>query len=306
MSRVLVTGATGLIGRHAVAELAHRGWEVHIAARRPAAQPFAGSVVTHAVDLLNRAATGDLLRRIRPSHLLHFAWVTEHGYYWRAPENLDWVAATCGLVRDFAAVGGRRIVSAGTCAEYDWTDPTLATGLCHEIMTPIRPHTLYGATKDACRRILAAFADEAGLEFAWGRVFLLFGEGEDRRRLIPSIIQGLRAEQAVPCSPGTQVRDFMAAADMGAAFAALTASSVAGAVNIASGVPVTVAEAALTVGRLMGRPDLIHLGALPMRSDDPPHLVADVRRLRDEVGFPLPAQMEDRLRAMIEAELVAA
>jgi len=299
MKRILVTGASGLIGRHAVAALVRQGgWDIHVAARRLPELPSGDGVTAHAVDLLDPLGPTELLRRTAPSHLLHLAWTTEHGRFWRAPENLDWVAATLRLARAFAEAGGRRMVAGGTCAEYDWSAPELVDGSCHEDATPTLPHTLYGVAKDACRRMLTAFGAEAGIETAWGRIFFPFGPGEDPRRLIPSIIGNLRACIAAPCSPGTQVRDFIAGEDAGAAFAAITASGVTGAVNVGSGIPMTIAEVALTVGRAMGRPDLIHLGALPLRPDDPPRLVADVRRLTDEVGFRCGASLEQRITSM--------
>lgn len=302
MTRVLVTGGTGLIGRHAVATLVAAGAEVHVAARGTPSAALPEAAAVHRLNLLDRTATAALVRRVRPSHLLHLAWVTAHGTYWRTADNLDWLAASLLLARAFAECGGRRVVAAGSCAEYDWSDPALITGDCRDDTTPIRPHTLYGATKDACRRALAAFADATGLAFAWGRVFLLFDPAEDRRRLVASIITQLGAGRRAACSSGTQVRDFLAAADVGAAFAALTLSDVGGEVNIGSGEARTIAEVAQTIGSLMGRADLIGLGDLPMRPDDPPRLVADVRRLRQEVGFcpqlNLDARIEDCIRAL--------
>jgi nucleoside-diphosphate-sugar epimerase len=73
--------------------------------------------------------------------------------------------------------------------------------------------------------------------------------------------------------------------DVAGAFTALLESGVSGAVNIGSGVPVTVREVVDEVARATGRPDLVRPGALPARAGEPPALVADVTRLRDEVGF---------------------
>jgi len=300
VARVLVTGGTGLIGPHAVAELVRRGAEVHVVARR-IPDPVPAGVTAHAGNLLDADAMAALVAELRPTHLLHLAWVTAHGLYWRSPENLDWLAATVRLARAFAEAGGTRMVTAGTCAEYGWTDPALVTGDCGERTTPLQPHTFYGTVKDACRRTLEAYAAEAGIQAAWGRVFLLYGAAEDRRRLVASIIASLWAGEPAACSAGTQIRDFLAVEDMGAAFAALTLSDVCGPVNLGSGEPRSIADVALAIGRLMGRPDLIRLGALPMRSDDPPRLVADVRRLRDEVGFVPAAGFEKRLAACIAA-----
>lgn len=300
MARVLVTGGTGLIGSHAVAELVRRGAEVHVVARRvPLNLP--DGVMFHAANVLDSNAMAALVGGLRTTHLLHLAWVTAHGHYWQAPENMDWLAATVRLSRAFAEAGGMRMVSAGTCAEYDWTAPDLAIGDCDEATTPIRPHTFYGRIKDACRRSLEAYAAEIGIQVAWGRVFLLFGASEDRRRLVASIIDSLWAGKTAACSAGTQIRDFLAVEDMGAAFAALTLSKVCGPVNLGSGEPRSIAEVALAIGQRMERPDLLRLGALPMRPDDPHRLVADVCRLRDEVGFTPTIGFEERLAACIDA-----
>lgn len=279
MSRVLVTGATGLIGRHAVAALVAQGHEVHGVARSiPATSP--PGVMWHACDLLNDDLSLD---DIRATHLLHLAWTTEHGQFWAAPENRDWQTASKRLIEAFHARGGTRVVMAGSCAEYDWSD--LGDGVCREGITPLNPHTLYGQVKVETAHWLADFCQEKGISQAWGRVFLPFGVGENINRLVPSVALALQAGKEAKCSSGVQVRDFMNARDIGWAFAALLMSTVEGDVNVASGEPHTIAELAITLGEISGRPDLVHLGALPDRSDDPPVLVADVSRLRDEVGF---------------------
>jgi nucleoside-diphosphate-sugar epimerase len=260
VSRVLVTGTTGFIGSHALTALEERGHEVHAAA----------------VDLLDPEAAEGLVRGARATHLLHLAWYTVPGRFWAAPENAAWVEATLRLLRTFYAAGGRRAVGAGTCAEYDWS----GDGLLSETKTPLRPVTLYGRAK--------AQTFEAGTalgELAWGRVFFLYGPGEHPDRLVASVARRLLAGDEAPTSEGTQVRDFMHVADVAGAFAALLDSGVTGAVNIGSGIPVTVRAVVDEVARAAGRPDLLRPGALPQREGEPAELVADVRRLRDEVGF---------------------
>ncbi len=72
-----------------------------------------------------------------------------------------------------------------------------------------------------------------------------------------------------------------------------------GPVNIASGVGWTVADIVTRLGVLAGRPDLVALGALPDRPDEPPRVVADTGRLREEVGFDPRAPDDDALRAVL-------
>ena len=116
MKRVVVTGARGFVGRHCLPLLLARGYEVHAVSTRPG--PTADDDVRwHQVDLLDGAAAPALIDAVHPSHLLHLAWCTDHGAYWTSPQNLQWVETTLALARAFSRTG-RRIVMAGTCAEY--------------------------------------------------------------------------------------------------------------------------------------------------------------------------------------------
>jgi nucleoside-diphosphate-sugar epimerase len=277
--RVLVTGASGFVGRRTLAPLVERGFEVHAVGRSAPAEMVAG-VSWHAVDLLDAGRRRALVESVQASHLLHLAWYAKAGAFWTARENAPWVAATIGLVDEFAQAGGTRATLAGTCAEYDWTAPQ---PLAED--APIAPTTYYGVCKDATRRVSQGVADLAGLSLAWGRIFFLYGPGEDERRLVASVVRALVAGQRAPTSAGLQRRDFLHVDDVAGAFAAILQSTAEGPVNVASGEAVTVRSIAEQLAQEAGRPDLLDLGALPDRPGDPAEIAADVARLRDEVGF---------------------
>lgn len=289
MSRVLVTGATGFIGSRALGPLLEAGHEVHaVSTRLPAGGAPAG-VIWHQSDLL--ADPGEVVARVAPQRLLHLAWYAEHGRFWTAPENVAWVEATLALVRRFAAAGGERAVVAGSCAEYDWDHG----GRCVEGRTPLAPATLYGSAKNATREVLEAASETLGVAVAWGRVFFLYGPGEDERRLVASVASALVRGERAATGDGTQRRDFLHVDDVGAAFGALVESGACGAVNVASGEARTLREVIEAVGRAAGRPELLDIGALPARPGDPPELVADVTRLREEAGFHARIRLEEGL-----------
>ena len=279
---VLVTGASGFVGRQAVAALAALEFDVHAAARQPLDD---GLATWHRADLLDGAARAALLDAVRPSHLLHLAWETRHGHFWQAPENLDWAQATQDLVRRFRDGGGRRAVLAGSCAEYDWSPAALGDGPCRETATPCRPATPYGQAKLATFEHIAAAAVSSGLSHAWGRLFLVYGPFEDESRLVPFAIRALLAGEAVALHEPAAVRDFLHVADAGAAFAALLASDVEGPVNIASGGGAAVADIARRLARMIRGDDSLVGDSEPLASDSPARLVADISRLRHEVGF---------------------
>lgn len=289
--RVILTGASGLIGRQAIAPLLDRGFEVHAVARR--AEASRGKLHWHAADLLDEAAAASLVKDVAASHLLHLAWYAEPGKFWTSPENLRWVSASLALARAFAEGGGTDLVAAGSCAEYDWD----VAGVCGEDKTPLKPHTLYGVAKHALRQVLEAYAPLAPLRLAWGRIFLLYGPEEHPARLVPSVIRPLLEGREAPCSHGAQLRDFLHAADVAGAFAALLDSAVEGPVNIGSGRATALRDLIGIIGRELGREDLIRLGVLPDNS--PALLVPDIRRLRDEVGFRPTFSLEEGLQDAI-------
>ena len=158
MRRILVAGGAGFIGRETLPFLLEHGYEVYIATRSglPNESPASGTVNYHRCDLL-RDSCEELVARIQPTHLLHFAWYAEHGAFSWALENLDWVAASLRLAWAFPA-GGGRAVFAGSCAEYDWSFDTL-----NETLTPLNPATLYGLSKATLYRLLSSAAERPGI-----------------------------------------------------------------------------------------------------------------------------------------------
>ncbi|EAU54375.1 NAD-dependent epimerase/dehydratase family protein [Mariprofundus ferrooxydans] len=280
MKRVIVTGASGFIGRYTLPQLVQAGFEVHAVSRHPDPEPCEG-VFWHHINLMDEQSVATLCSSIEASHLLHLAWYTEHGEFWHADENLDWVACSLHLLKYFVHHGGQRVVMAGSCAEYDWH----GVGLCSEEQTPCNPATLYGVSKHALHQVAAAYCSNHQVELVWGRVFFLYGPGETGSRFVPAVINGLLQQEIVPCSSGQQVRDFMHVADVAEAFVALLASEVCGAVNVASGESCRLREIGEEMMRQIRGRGVVEFGALLDRQGDPAVLTADATRLCDELGW---------------------
>jgi nucleoside-diphosphate-sugar epimerase len=293
MKRVLVTGASGFIGRHSLPHLAARGFEVHAVAHK-GSLPECPSTVWHRGDLLDGASIRELLAEVAPTHLLHFAWYAEPGKYQQSEDNLRWCQAGIELVRAFTASGGQRAVFAGTCFEYDF-----AYGYCSEALTPCVPSTRYGASKLALAQLVTRFPPGT-ISTAWGRIFHLYGQYEHPNRLISSVILSLLKGGRARCAHGRQVRDFMYVEDVASAFVTLLDSDVAGIVNIGSGEPVTIRALVSTIAESIGMPERIDFGAIAAPPSDPPLLIPDVRRLHDEVGWIPRFSLNDGLATTID------
>lgn len=290
--RVLLTGATGLIGRECVAPLIAAGFEVVALSRSGRAVRGARGL---ACDLLDPKARRDEVACVAPSHLLHLAW-TDAADRWRSAANLDWAAATLGLARDFAEAGGRRAVLVGSCAEYDWSQPILSED------SPLGPATLYGAAKARTGQLLVAAARALGLSLAWARPFFCYGPRETPGRLLGDLVQGLRAGRPVEVTDGGQLRDYLYTADLGEALAAVLTSGMDGAVNVASGSGTAVRDLIAEVAGQMGRPDLVRWGARARPVGDPDRLVADTTRLTAATGFRPRHDLAAGVAALLRAE----
>lgn len=291
MNRILVTGATGFIGSPCVQQLAAAGFEVHAAALGADARTD-GTVTYHDVDLLDSGRIHDLIATVRPTHLLHLAWYVVPGAYWTSPENIRWVTAGLDLAREFADAGGLRAVFVGTCAEYEPSVEPLVEGV-----TPLRPSTLYGASKTALHVAAMAYLTQRDVSCAWAHLFYLFGPAEYPSRLVPSVITALHEGEPFECGRPDDMLDFLHVDDVAGALAALVASPITGDVNIASGQPVSVGELCGRIAATIGRPELI---TYREGNEDRSVVTAATSRLFDEVGWRPTLSLDAGIDATIE------
>lgn len=218
---------------------------------------------------------------LRPSRLLHLAWITTPDRYRDASENLDWLEASLVLVKTFGEHGGQRFVGAGTCAEY-----APVSNRCIEEATPITPACLYGQCKAAFWMAAEAYARRYGFSAAWGRVFFPYGPGDEPQRLIPSLLAALSAGRPIDVTDGTQIRDFIYAEDVADLFVRLLATSQAtGVYNVGTGRGTPVREVIEQVANHFHARDLVRFGARPKRKDEPVALVADMGKVERLLGW---------------------
>lgn len=299
-TRVLVTGAGGFIGRHCLPLLAVEFDEVHAVSRRAsshsASGPTMNNVVWHAADVLSVPGMSRVLERAAATHLLHLAWTTEHGHFWHTPENFRWLAASLQLARLFRERGGRRLVTAGTCAEY-----APPGGVCREISTPAVPQSLYGQCKHGLRAALADYAAEHGLSYAHTRVFNVYGPGEDPRRFVTAVARAALEHRLEACGDGSLVRDYLHVQDVASAHVRLLLSSVCGCVNVASGQPVELRQIASRIADLCGVARCAEFSARSSPDNTPRVLVADTTRLASELNWRPDVSLGEGLAQLIHS-----
>ncbi len=294
MSKVLITGATGFIGSHCLLPLLAKGFEVHAISSQPCKNQSA-DVVWHQVNLLDVETIAKLIFTVQPTHLLHLAWYVLPGNASSAIESFYWVQASLELLKQFHEQGGERVVFVGSDYEYDWN-----YGYCSEVVTPRNPSTFYGACKNSLFSLFEAYTHRTGLSAAWARFFSPYGANEHPQRLVPTAICALLGREPARFSHGQQLRDFLYVEDGADALVELSNSSITGAINIASGQPTALKTVISTIASKLDGEDLVLLGAIPPRPNDTPLVVADIRRLTDELGWKPKYSLDTGLDKTIE------
>ena len=268
---ILLTGATGFVGRQVLRELGKRNCKVRLIVRDGSQSRIAQSNAIEAViataDLWSESVAwcADVCRDV--DSVIHVAWYAEPGQYLASPKNLECLAGTLRLAQGASRAKVRRFVGVGTCFEYD-----LGAGYL-SVATPLRPSTPYAAAKAAAFMALSQYLPQQGVEFAWCRLFYLYGEDEDDRRLVPYLRAKLSAGEPADLSSGSQLRDYLDVGEAGRMIVEHALGPARGPVNICSGTPVTVRELAERIADEYGRRDLLRFGARPDNPVDPPCVV---------------------------------
>ena len=274
--RVLVTGATGFVGRHVVAALLERKCAVSVLARDPAktaALPWHEQVEVIQGDIAT--ATPELLDRLAAhGRILHLAWEGLPDYKAETqvtevlPRHLEFLSQ---LVRR----GARRLLVAGTCLECG-----LVEGALTEDLEP-HPVTAYGRAKDALRRSLTPVCAAHGARLVWARLFYLHGPGQSEKSLLSQLDRAiLSGAKTFNMSGGEQLRDYLpieTAADLLVRLALLDAAL--GVINCASGRPVSVRALVEEELRRRGATLALNLGHYPYPDYEPMRFWADTTKL---------------------------
>jgi len=267
----LVTGGTGFVGRQVLRALREAGVPIRVVVRDGTHRSFESdgeveSIITTA-DLFteNAAWWADACDGI--DTVIHIAWYAEPGTYLHSPKNLECLLGTLQAAQGAVQAKVRRFVGVGTCFEYDVNRGMLS------VDTPLQPTTPYGGAKAAAFLALSHWLPAQGTEFAWCRLFYLYGEGEDGRRLVPYLRARLEAGECAELTGGNQIRDFLDVREAGRLIVQTALGGRQGAVNICSGIPVTVRELAGRIADEHGRRDLLRFGARQENTVDPPCVV---------------------------------
>lgn len=273
---MLLTGATGFVGRQVLAALLLEPVRVRLILRGKSEElenvgdKLESIFYTSDLFAASEEFWADACRNV--DTVIHVAWYAAPGKYLYSSLNFDCMIGTAVFARACAKAGINKFVGIGTCFEYDLSLGKLSTE------TPLNPNTPYGASKVAVFYSLSEYFSTVDVKFAWCRLFYLYGEGEDPGRLVPYIRAKLEQGEEVELSAGNQVRDFIDVRLAGANIVRVALGDRIGPVNICSGIGITVRALAENIADEYGRRDLLRFGARPDNLVDPPCVVGVIER----------------------------
>jgi nucleoside-diphosphate-sugar epimerase len=254
--RVLLTGATGLVGVWVV-----RHW--------PTTAPALVPIGSADADLLRPGTAARLLEREAPTDVIHLAWsASADPGYRHSDANDRWVDATLELAAA-AAAGGARLWLTGTVV--DDFERAVDDGV-----------DAYARSKARLRRIVSADIDAE--EIGWLRPYYVVDETRRRPALVDeSLRSAQRGEPVALHSPGA-VHDFVHASDVGAAVVCAVTSGLKGYLPIGSGRLRRVCDLVIALGARW------EVAAVPSPMTAHDETAADTRWLTDHGWTPTRTQ----------------
>lgn len=295
--RILVTGATGFIGRAFCQAACRRGHELVALCRDPRAAAAASAVMLpSAVELLQGSLEDTPwaeVERNPPDAVLHLAWTAEPGVYLHSPENQRWLEQSRDWFRRMKALGVKRIAGTGTGIEYAASLEPL-----NESTSPLSPVFPYSIAKRELFDWLRS--EEAGPDWNWFRVFYPYGPGEHPQRICTSLIRRLEAGEALELRTPHSVKDYLFIGDAALALCMALESGENGAVNIGSGTGVSIHSLAGLMAEMLGRDPALVRHSVPLAEDSTPVVVADTTRLRS-LGWKPVVTLEEGIQRLIDS-----
>lgn len=233
--RIAVTGATGFIGRHVIADLERRSISPTLVSRSAADVPQA--LRKHSVVQmdLKEPPHGAFELLGRPDVLLHLAWgglpnyLSPHHFEEELPSHYR-------FLKSLIASGLKNLLVTGTCFEYGMQSGPLSED---SLTLPENP---YGFAKDTLRRQLEYLRRETPFNLTWSRLFYLHGEGQAEKSLLPQLEKAIaRGDRFFDMSAGEQLRDYLPVEDVARYLVSLSMlMRDNGVVNVCSGQPISV------------------------------------------------------------------
>tara|TARA_A100001011_G_C14219325_1_gene803559 strand:+ start:477 stop:1346 length:870 start_codon:yes stop_codon:yes gene_type:complete len=271
--KILITGSTGFLGFQILKSLLKKNHKIFIVVRKNSKNIFKLKnldkrriKIFYCEDIFDskKKFLDNITKNI--DIVIHCAWNVE-GNFMNSDEHLKCLIGTLNLAESCIKNNIKKFVGIGSCVEYDPTDGYLS------VKTKLNPSTNYSAAKIAAFTALSRLFKFKGINFLWCRVFYLYGEGENKNRLIPYLKRMLKENRTVELTSGKQIRDYIDVKKAGNEISRYAIVSKNGEINICSGKGVSIKNMVSAIARKVNKSHLLKFGARKENPFDPPKVI---------------------------------
>ena len=273
---ILVTGATGFIGRHVLDRLREENVSVTVLSRDLSRLSDLKNCYDHAIEM-NIADASDNIYELTgsPDILIHLAWeglpdyYSLHHYEQVLPQQYT-------FLKSMISGGLKSILVTGTCFEYGMQNGCLSED------APAMPDNPYGFAKDTLHRQLLYLNKEIPFVLTWCRLFYIWGEGQSEKSLYSQLSAAIaRGDRIFNMSEGDQLRDYLHVKDIADYLVQLALkNNKSVTVNIGSGRPISIRKLIENWIELNHWNIELNPGFYPYPTYEPMEFWADTTRLK--------------------------
>lgn len=260
--KVVVTGATGFVGRYTVRKFLDCGFEV-ISLTTNLSIPSTVRDFIDGSDLLTISALDEVPEDIISGNVIvHCAWsnvwnTVDLSHYSHASQQLKFISK-------LAACKPAKVIISGTCYEFGLRTGPVSVGDKSE------PNTPYGHAKDFIRRASEKILkDDGQIDFVWARLFYMYGMGQHEGSIYSQLIKAInRKDEIFNMSKGEQLYDYMKVDTVAEKLVALVTTHAPPIVHICNGYPTSLRSLVEDILLEHNSSIKLNLGFYPYRTQD--------------------------------------
>lgn len=269
--KVLVTGASGYIGKHLVKELLNSGFDV-----------VASDIKDTGIDKRAIIVIGDIFdEKIDvnkqfgyPDILIHLAW--KDGFNHGSIYHLQYINEHFNFIKKLCDGGIKKISVLGSMHEIGYYEGMISED------TPARPRSYYGIAKNSLRQALEIYLDKTDVSFLWLRAYYLVGDDLNNHSIFSKLLlANERADKTFPFTSGRNKYDFLSVDVLVKQITmAISQDEILGVIECCSGIPKSLAEQTVDFIKDNNLGIKLEYGAFPDRIYDSPIVYGDNKKIK--------------------------
>lgn len=301
MKKVLVTGATGFIGRNLIERLMDLNYEIYVLSRKKSENNFNGSRIKKIIyweeieeDDFFKLNYDELNKIDYCIHLAAYGVSSKENNIQKMIDgNIKIFSKLLKFCNSFQI---KKIINTGSGFEYGDKGRIKITE-----EEKLEPFSLYGASKASTLMFGRIIASNYNIKMVTLRFFNIFGVGESKNRLIPYVIENVVRRKETKLTPGMQERDYLYIKDVIEAYAVVLEKDLFDneIYNVCSGIGISLKELIYKVVKVINPVETkLGFGVMPYRVGEAMYIVGDGTKFKNKTGWEPKYSIEEGIKEM--------